>query len=142
MNRDLFIKGLLHTAPGLLCSDHTPLLPEVTAARALPDPSPFGTLWIFGDWRATPLHTGPPDLERAYVVVTMLLTFETQEQFTVGTCRAGIQPVGISGSQTGRKSHTTREINPRSPGILVVVVVLSPSRTGTDPSPRSIGPIN
>jgi hypothetical protein len=76
-----------------------------------------GTLWAFGDWRATPLHTGPPDLERAYVVVMMLLTFETQEQFTVGPCRAGIQPVGIPGSQTGRKSHTMRA-KPKRPWCL------------------------
>lgn len=94
---------------------------------------------LSGDLRATRLHTRPPGLERAYVVVTMLLTFETQKQFTVGTHRAGIQLVGISKSRTRRKLHTVRA-NRRGPG--VSVVVLSPSWAGSIPhSPRSIGPI-
>lgn len=106
-------------------------------ARAWRSPSRFCTL--SGDLRATRLHTRPPGLERAYVVVTMLLTFETQKQFTVGTHRAGIQLVGISKSRTRRKLHTVRA-NRRGPG--VSVVVLSPSWAGSIPhSPRSIGPI-
>lgn len=96
------MKGL-HTAPGWLCSDRTPLAARSNSRMCASDLRP----WLASGDHLLPsapfvlLETG--ETWRAYVVVTMLLTFETQGQFTVGTRRAGIQMVGISRSRTGRE---------------------------------------